>query len=119
MVRHKGIRLLTWVALAALCLPMGGCFLVHPIIVPAVTAGTLTYAGITPPDIITSAITGKECSLLKYEQGEPYCSSEEEATGPELPLYCYRTIGDVDCYRTPADPYLTRPLPNDESIPAP
>ncbi len=46
----------------------------------------------------------KDCSTLRFVEGEEYCKEfeEEEAAVPqEQTLHCYRTLGGVSCYRQP------------------
>ena len=51
-------------------------------------------------DIGVSAITGKDCSVVRLDKGETYCAPPPGAwtTGP----FCTRTLGTVDCWSNPA-----------------
>ena len=57
-----------------------------------------------PTDHLAEAITGLDCSTVRMinDQG-PLCRREEPIV-IEPPLYCYRTLGSIDCYREP-DPF--------------
>jgi len=51
--------------------------------------------------------TDAQCSYAHVLVGEPYCIKPTEAKA-RPPLYCFHTLGDVDCYAT-ADPYHINP----------
>jgi hypothetical protein len=54
-------------------------------------------------DHAVSLSTGQDCSTIRKIDGKSYCAKEPV---PETPLYCYRSLAAVSCYRTP-DPYNT------------
>lgn len=54
-------------------------------------------------DHAVSLSTGQDCSTIRKIDGKSYCKKDPV---PETPLYCYRTLAAVSCYRTP-DPYNT------------
>jgi hypothetical protein len=66
------------------------------------SAGVASVAvlGRTPIDAGYSAITGKDCSAVRLEQGKTYCRPTEPP--PETPPYCTRSLGVVDCWMDPA-----------------
>ena len=58
-----------------------------------------------PTDYIGELATGKECntlSALKFRT--PFCQDPVQVF--QRPLYCYRSLGSIECYATP-DPYGT------------
>ena len=58
-----------------------------------------------PTDYIAEALTDKDCSYIRHlDDGGPLCRSEDYGKVVERPLYCYRTLGRVNCYERP-DPY--------------
>jgi hypothetical protein len=69
-------------------------------VVGAVTIGSVATIGRTPLDAAYSMITGKDCSLVRMDQGKTYCRPTEllPATLP----YCTRSLGVVDCWQDPA-----------------
>ena len=98
----------TLLALSALC----GCVAALPI--AAGSAATLIATKKTPVDHAVSWASGKDCSMLRRTRGETYCV--EDAPGGatdggegDAPL-CYRTLGEVTCYRQP-EPQETRRQP--------
>ena len=54
-------------------------------------------------DAKMSQITDEQCSYAHVLVGESYCRSRTVASNDQ-PIYCFRNIGQVDCYTT-ADPY--------------
>ena len=84
-------RLLPLLLLAA-CVEPAGAFL-------GASAAALPVFGRTVPDIAVSAVTGKDCSLVRLEQGKAYCKPVEPPPAP--PPVCTRSLGTVDCWANP------------------
>ncbi len=85
--------------LTVLALSLGGC--VMPTVLP-VAAGLGADVAIlhrTVPDALYSALTGKDCSLVRLDRGESYCKPVAPPV-PPLP-YCTRTLGQVTCWAAP------------------
>ena len=58
-----------------------------------------------PTDYIGELATGKECdTLAALKTGAPFCHDPVQVF--QRPLYCYRSLGSIECYTTP-DPYGT------------
>lgn len=63
-------------------------------------------------DHVASAVTGQDCSFLKYKDTGIYCRSAAEIAEQaakerrDLSAYCYRRRGIVTCYDSP-DPTAT------------
>ena len=55
--------------------------------------------GRSTEDLIYSAISGRNCSVVRLEQGRSYCVPREGA--PEPPPFCTRSLGVVDCWAYP------------------
>lgn len=51
-------------------------------------------------DLIWSGLTGRDCSIVRLDQGQSYCRPIDPPPGP-LP-YCTRSIGRVDCWTSAA-----------------
>jgi hypothetical protein len=72
----------------------------------------LNQTGKLASDHAASAITGQDCSFLRYKDTGNYCRSAAEIAAQEaierrdLSAYCYRRLGQVTCYDTP-DPTAT------------
>ena len=90
-------------ALMALGL-LAGCAAVTPLvgaeIVGAVAVGSVTTIQRTPIDAVYSAVTGKDCSAVRLDQGKTYCRPTEPP--PDAPPYCTRSLGVVDCWVAPS-----------------
>ncbi len=57
-------------------------------------------------DLAYSAVTGRDCSVVRLDRGQRYCKPKEEP--PQNPPYCTRSLGTVDCW---ADPLALTNLP--------
>lgn len=56
---------------------------------------------------VIHAFTGKDCIPMNLLTGKPMCPEEEKnAAAEERPIYCYRTLGQVDCHADP-DPMMS------------
>lgn len=78
---------------------LGGC---GPVVGLAATdIASVAVLGRGLGDIGASAITGRDCSIVRLDTGKPYCAAPNH-TPPQQP-FCTRTIGVVNCW---ADPYL-------------
>ena len=53
----------------------------------------------SPFDAAYSAISGKDCSVVRLDQGKSYCRPVEPP--PESQPYCTRSLGVADCWREP------------------
>jgi hypothetical protein len=51
------------------------------------------------PDLVASAVSGKDCSVVRLDQGKPYCRPQEQP--PARPPYCTRSLGTIDCWSNP------------------
>jgi hypothetical protein len=88
----------------ALCLLvlLGGCQaapLTLLAVVGGTTAGSTAVVQRTPLDAVWSLVRGKDCSLVRVDQGKSYCRRPEPP--PEAPPYCTRSLGVVDCWADP------------------
>jgi hypothetical protein len=65
----------------------------------AFTIGTVTTIGRSPLDAVYSLATGKDCSVVRLDGGKSYCRPQEPP--PEVPAFCTRSLGVVDCWDDP------------------
>ncbi|WP_162917298.1 hypothetical protein [Dongia deserti] len=115
------IRDTLWRSLAplagfALLACLSGCTALALTPAAAVYAGVegvaLNQTGKLASDHAVSAITGQDCSFLRYKDTGNYCRSAAEIAAQEarerrdLAGYCYRRLGLVTCYERP-DPTAT------------
>ncbi|TCS60145.1 hypothetical protein [Varunaivibrio sulfuroxidans] len=94
---------------AAVVFSLGACSSpssVYPTTLPAQVAAFLAVEGTsviltdkTIGDHIVSHYSGKNCSSVRLEQGRTYCVEDE--ANPVADVYCYRTLGNVTCYKNP------------------
>ncbi len=54
----------------------------------------------SPLDAVYSLVTGRDCSIVRLDQGKTYCRPVEPP--PEPPVYCTRGLGSVNCWQDPA-----------------
>lgn len=90
--------------LALFCLALTGCSLAStaPGFVPPLAGlegASVIATDKTLIDHYVSYATGKNCSIIRREQGRTYC--EEDELGESEEVYCYRTLGNVNCYAEP------------------
>ncbi len=71
---------------------------------PIAAVEGITAVGTGKPlsDHIVSYASGKNCSIVRSSTGRSYC--EEDELNPSPKVWCYRSLGSVDCYDRP-DPY--------------
>ena len=94
------MHLLGRMAVAGLLLAPSGCDAVGPL--AAASVGSVAVFGRGPMDIITSVVTGHDCSIVRLANGDSYCKPTEPPPPPQP--YCTRSLGIVDCWAT-ADPF--------------
>lgn len=92
----------------ALCLVAGGCNTAwdSTATAAAVNVAAIPIFGRSLPDIAVSAVTGRDCSIVRLDRGQTYCAPVERPSGS--PPFCSRTIGTVDCWTDP-EALINRP----------
>ena len=55
--------------------------------------------GKTIKDHLISYTSGKNCSSVRRETGQNFCE-EDDLSAPEE-IYCYNSLGNVDCFNIP------------------
>jgi hypothetical protein len=106
--RLSGRRLLALPLLIAGGLALAGCqaagFLPPAAIAATVEGVSLNASGKTASDHLVSAITGEDCSVLRYTKNGKYCLTDAEIAANEARLHrpyegtCYKVRGNVACY---------------------
>lgn len=66
----------------------------------AANAASVVVFGRALPDLVYSGITGRDCSVVRLDEGKSYCRRREPPPAP--PPYCTRTLGVVNCWSSPA-----------------
>ena len=78
---------------------LGGCTPVVGLVGADIASVTVLGRGLG--DVGYSAVTGRDCSVVRLDTGKTYCAPRDDA--PQQQPFCTRTIGVVTCW---ADPYL-------------
>ncbi|HVZ08055.1 hypothetical protein [Rhodopila sp.] len=97
----RGFRL--WLLLLVLAGPLGGCGMPAELMSAGAIAGvvgTVAVFGRSPADLVVSLVSGKDCSIVRLDEGKSYCKPVEPP--PRQPEFCTRTLGVVDCWSDPA-----------------
>ena len=78
---------------------------------------SVVVLGRSPGDVGVSAITGRDCSVVRLDRGQTYCTPRNQPPPPEP--FCTRSLGVVDCWANPEAllpapqrPVGDSPLPN-------
>ncbi len=90
-----------------LMLPLPGCDGPTLVGLGAATVVSLPLTGRAVPDLLVSAATGRDCSIVRLDRGMSYCAAREPAPGSAP--YCTRSLGQTDCWVT-RPPMLGPPL---------
>ena len=62
--------------------------------------GSVAIIHRSPFDAIYSALTGKDCSVVRLDRGQSYCRPPEPEPPPQP--FCTRSLGVADCWQNPA-----------------
>jgi hypothetical protein len=65
-----------------------------------VSIGSIAVMQRSPIDAAYSVFSGKDCSVVRLDQGKSYCRPVEPP--PEPPPFCTRTLGVAECWQDPA-----------------
>ncbi len=85
------------IPLALLAL-IAGCTAALPPLAAADAASVVVFGrGIA--DIGVSAVTGRDCSIVRLDRRQTYCAPLEPPYGPAP--FCTRTLADVTCWSDP------------------
>ncbi|WP_246024144.1 hypothetical protein [Azospirillum ramasamyi] len=111
-----------WLAIAAAVpvMALAGCTSPLGLAAAGADVVTLNATKKTIGDHLVSAATGRDCSIISFEQSGDYCPDKLEIDRSRI--YCYRTLADVDCHHIP-DPYrngntsLASPPPDVRTVP--
>jgi hypothetical protein len=63
-----------------------------------------------------AGLFGDSCSFDNLSNGDDFCPTKKE-TFVQPPLYCYKTLGSVNCYKE-ENPYLTEKSIRVRKVPA-
>ena len=104
-VSKSGKRAPGYVAMAVFAsLILTGCGAEPGFIALAGATSTIINTDKLPTDFIGDAVTGLDCNTIRQTRDKgPLCRAPEQRV-IERPVYCYRTLGDMNCYEQP-DPF--------------
>jgi hypothetical protein len=90
--------------LLLLCLlPLACCGMTENLsatVAVAANVGSIATIQRSPADAVYSWWTGRDCSIVRLDQGKTYCRPVEPP--PEPPPYCTRGLATVNCWLDPA-----------------
>lgn len=106
---------LTLAALAAALPLLSACEAIegvpHGLLMAGASTGVLIATDKTVTDHLFSYARDEDCRTTDYLETGHYCRpNPEPVTLVREPLYCYRTLADVECHRVPA-PFGGAPRP--------
>ena len=81
---------------------LAGCGATPEQVVPAAALfgiGSIAVIQRSPFDALYSVLSGRDCSIVRLDQGKSYCRPIEPP--PEPPPYCTRSLAVADCWRDP------------------
>ena len=122
MGRGRTASMRGWLAIAVAGPVMALASCTSPLGLAAAGADVVTLNATkkTIGDHLVSAATGRDCSIISFEQTGDYCP--DKVVIDRSRIYCYRTLADVDCHHIP-DPYrngntaLASPPPDIRTVP--
>jgi len=98
MKRHTALLLLP--VLYGFVLPwLGGCVSATVAPVAAGLGADIAIFHRSLPDTLYSALTGRDCSVVRLDRGESYCRPVDPPVPPTP--YCTRGLAGVDCWASP------------------
>lgn len=89
--------LMTASCLVLLAGPLGGC--VAAAALGGVEAASVAVFGRDIVDIGVSAVTGRDCSVVRLDRRQDYCAPREQLSQAEP--FCSKTLGTVQCWVDP------------------
>ena len=88
------------------CTGLAGCGWEPPGALLAADAASVVVFGRSIGDLGYSAISGRDCSVVRLDKGQTYCAPQAD---PVRTAYCTRTLAAVDCWSGPALGAVNRP----------
>ncbi len=65
------------------------------------TQASLSFTKKLPTDHIGDSVTGLDCDYMRSLKDGGFLCRPKNSQIVEAPVYCYKTLGRVDCYHTP------------------
>ena len=105
-------------AAVVLLLMLAGCSDAATGALAGVGIATVPVFGRGVVDLGVSAVSGRDCSVVRLDAGKTYCAARDGEDERPLP-YCTRTIGTVTCWEDPALMPVAAPDVGDRPAPTP
>jgi len=64
------------------------------------SVASVATIGRSPADAVYSLVTGRDCSIVRWDEGKSYCRKVDPP--PERQPFCTRSLGSVNCWADPA-----------------
>ena len=99
-----------------LLLPCAGC--AHPAALAALGAAEATSVAVLGRgvgDFVVSAISGRDCSIVRLDKGQTYCAPIDP---PAPERFCTRSLGTPDCWDPAVAAAMDRPGVGDTPAPS-
>jgi hypothetical protein len=77
-----------------------GCGPAVPVGIGVVSAASIPIFHRSPVDMVASAASGRDCSVVNLDKGERYCRPKDRV--PQPPEFCTRSLGVPDCWTDPS-----------------
>ena len=68
-------------------------------VLAGVEAASVVVFGRDVGDIVVSAASGRDCSIVRLDRGKSYCRPLDPP--PARPAFCTRSLAGVDCWSNP------------------
>ena len=65
------------------------------------TQASLSFTQKLPTDHIADSVTGLDCDYMRSLKDGGFLCRPKNTQIVEAPVYCYKTLGRVDCYHAP------------------
>jgi hypothetical protein len=88
-----------------------GCHVVPPepfAVLVGINAASIAIFGRAVGDLAVSALSGRDCSIVRLDRRESYCRAIEPPPSP--PPFCTRGLGGVDCWANPEALHMVRQI---------
>lgn len=97
--------------LASILLMLSACSASQYTGMAIVWIGYTIWTDKLPTDKVLEIITKKDCNTIRAEEeGGEVCRefADNDRNAGDVPLWCYRTIGGIDCYNNEIPQYSDR-----------
>ncbi len=72
------------------------------------TQASLSFTKKLPTDHVGDSVTGLDCDFMRSLKDGGFLCRPKNTQIVEAPVYCYKTLGSVDCYHSPLSTEASR-----------